>query len=519
MWPFNSKKKNVIQTDTAQTAFLRREYSAHPSRGLTPPILARLLESAEQGDMTAQAQLAEDMEEKDAHLFAELSKRKRAILALNWDISAPGIGKRNTKRITELFEEIPDFEDLLLDMMDGLLKGYSCLELEWKNTGGLWIPTAHYRPADWFVTTPEEKGTLLLRSQNIYHTPRGETINAEPLIPGGWITHIHKSKSGWLPRAGLVRVLAWPYLFKNYSVRDLAELLEIYGIPIGLGQYPHGATAEEKTTLLNALTDIGHNARGIIPEGMAINFLSEAKGNVDPFQFMIEWCDKAISKAIVGGTLSTDSSGGTKTNALGNIHERALWELTISDARQIAGTITRDLLAPIAAFNGLNIGAARFIFDTGETDDINQFSTGLQALVQSGLGPHIPVSWVTERLGIPAPTQGEPVLQAPMPAPAPAPAPELLRAGLKAGPELPPMPVAPDRMRERLGREMAALMPTALGPIEELLEQSNSLEEFRDGLDGLFPGMNREDRIALLEQAIAAAMLAGMWDVENENAD
>jgi hypothetical protein len=74
-------------------------------------------------------------------------------------------------------------------------------------------------------------------------------------------------------------------------------------------------------------------------------------------------------------------------------------------------------------------------------------------------------------------------------------------------------------MRERLGREMAALMPTALGPIEELLEQSESLEQFRDGLDGLFPGMNRDDRIALLEQAIAAAMLAGMWDVENENAD
>jgi hypothetical protein len=81
------------------------------------------------------------------------------------------------------------------------------------------------------------------------------------------------------------------------------------------------------------------------------------------------------------------------------------------------------------------------------------------------------------------------------------------------------MPIAPDKMRERLGREMAGLMPEALGPIEALLAQSESLEEFRDGLDGLFPGMNRDDRVALLEQAITAATLAGMWDVENESAD
>ncbi len=61
------------------------------------------------------------------------------------------------------------------------------------------------------------------------------------LRPFGWISHTGKAKSGYLSRTGLIRVLAWPYLFKNYSVRDLAEFLEIYGLPLRVGKYPDGA--------------------------------------------------------------------------------------------------------------------------------------------------------------------------------------------------------------------------------------------------------------------------------------
>ncbi|WP_308197178.1 phage portal protein family protein, partial [Achromobacter xylosoxidans] len=39
-------------------------------------------------------------------------------------------------------------------------------------------------------------------------------------------------RSGYIARTGLFRVLAWPWLFKNFAVRDLAEFLEIYGLPL-----------------------------------------------------------------------------------------------------------------------------------------------------------------------------------------------------------------------------------------------------------------------------------------------
>ncbi|WP_250636879.1 phage portal protein family protein [Pseudomonas aeruginosa] len=81
-----------------------------------------------------------------------------------------------------------------------------------------------------------------------------------------------------MARSGLFRVLAWPYLFRHYATSDLAEMLEIYGLPIRLGKYPPGTADEEKATLLRAVTGLGHAAAGIIPETMAIDFQQAAPG-------------------------------------------------------------------------------------------------------------------------------------------------------------------------------------------------------------------------------------------------
>ena len=93
--------------------------------------------------------------------------------------------------------------------------------------------------------------------------------------------------------------LVWHFLFKNYSVRDLAEFLEIYGLPVRLGKYPEGATEKEKATLLQAVLSIGHNAGGIIPRGMEIEFQNAASGQADPFVVMMDWCERSMSKAIL----------------------------------------------------------------------------------------------------------------------------------------------------------------------------------------------------------------------------
>lgn len=233
------------------------------------------------GDLVAQAELAEDMEEKDAHLQSELGKRRSALLTVDWQIQPPVNASAAEIRDAEMLEEILRdatwFDDCIFDATDAILKGFSCQEIQWEPNliGGLkLIRNVQWRDPAWFMTPTEQRNSLRLRD--------GSVTGIE-LQKFGWITHIAKAKTGYLSRIGLVRTLVWPFLYKNYSARDFAEFLEIYGLPMRLGKYPEGATPTEKNTLLRAVMSIGHNAGGIIPRGMEIEFQNAADGDSSSF--------------------------------------------------------------------------------------------------------------------------------------------------------------------------------------------------------------------------------------------
>ena len=154
---------------------------------------------------------------------------------------------------------------------------------------------------------------------------------------------------------------------------------------------------------------IGHNAAGIIPDGMSIEFEEAAKGSQEPFEAMITWCERTQSKAILGGTLTSQADGKSSTHALGNVHNEVRHDLLVADARQLAGTITRDLIYPMVALNKGQVDPRRLprlAYDTRETEDFTRFADALPKLV--GVGMPIPQAWVSEKLAIPKPQDDEP---------------------------------------------------------------------------------------------------------------
>lgn len=523
------KTESLAQPQTAHYSHLQRELQTHPTRGLTPSKLASILDQAEQGDLLAQFDLYEDMEEKDGHIAAELGKRRRALL-VEWSVVPPDnpspVEKRNAELLAEMVGEIPDFEDVLFDVTDAIGKGFSCCELEWHKPGKYWVPkTITHRPQSWFTVHRGYRQELRLRSNTTV-----DGIVGEPLNPFGWITHVHKAKSGYLERTAMFRQLVWPYLFKNYSVGDLAEFLEIYGLPVRIGKYPSGASEKEKMTLLRALVGIGHNAAGIIPSGMELDFLDAATGDPKAFELMITWCERTQSKVILGATLTSGSDGKSSTNALGNVHNEVRKDLRDSDIRQACSTITRDLLYPMAALNGLAPEGVRrcpvFKLDVGETEDIKAYAEALPKLVDIGF--EIPAQWAQERVGIPQPENGERVLRAPAAmvwqpdvAAATGRVPYSTRfQGVAAAAGQAPadqQPASPQgAMRPRLA---AAIRPRAaawVDKIRELVQSAATLEEIRDGISALDPDMSLDDYAAAMAEALAAAQLAGRYEVLQE---
>lgn len=407
---FNKDQLTQSQTENRSMTAYGAEFE-HPAIGLTPLKVHALLTQAEAGNMNAMLALFEDMEERDLHLLAEMSKRKRTVAKLDWSIKAPKNADANEQKYTEVISElmgiIENFEDIITDSLDAIGKGFSCHELHWVREGNVWlINDMQWHVPQRFTIDPFNQRELLLAGNGL-----GDD---EPLWENAWLVHTHKAKSGYLVRGGLHRALVWSYVFKNYSVRDLAEFLEIYGLPLRLGTYPAGATDGEKLTLLRAVMEIGHRAAGIIPQGMMIDFKEAAKGSSDPFMDMIKWCEMSQSKAILGGTLTSQADGKSSTNALGKVHEETRLEIRDSDAKQLASSISRDVIGALMRINYPNVSPRRypkFVFDLAETEDIGVYSEALPKLV--GIGMQIPAPWAHKRLGIPMVSGDEPVLAVP----------------------------------------------------------------------------------------------------------
>lgn len=504
--PFQLPDLEEQQTESnAKLAQLHNHYGDHPSSGLTPAKIARILKAAERGDLIAQCELAEDMEEKDAHIQSELGKRRLAMQGVDWNITPPpdasAAEKRDAEMIEALLRSATWLDEAVFDSGDAILKAFSNQELKWDREGNEhYIADAEWRDPSWFQINPEKRNQLTLRDGS---------HEGEQLQSFGWISHISKSKSGYLARNGLARVLAWPFLFKNYSVRDLAEFLEIYGLPIRLGKYPTGASEREKLTLLRAVMSIGHNAGGIIPKGMDVEFENAADGGSDPFMAMIGWCERSESKAILGGTLTSQADGKSSTNALGNVHNEVRKEIRDADLKSLANTLTRDVVYPLYVLNGRSYTSPRrvprFEFDLNEAEDLEQFVTPLKGLVE--LGMRIPTGWVNEKTKIPEATEGEAVLTLPAVQPAPVALAAQGLAVLNADQHEPLEQIESD-LRDQ------SITDDVIDQIRQLVESAEDFTQLKEQLLALQldPGKQAET----IKEALVMANLLGRYELVDE---
>lgn len=406
-------KPNKTQVDDLDRDQMPTYYESN-ARTITPVQLKRLLDDADKGDISAMHALFFEMEEQDGHIFAEMQKRRNAILTLEWSIKSvknpTPAEEKQAEFIRDYLENISNIDSLLLDLSDGIGAGFSAIAMTWDYSDGKLLPYKFdWEPQSHFKYDIQTNEFRLLTPGN---------FEGEALWPDTWIIHRHKVKSGAQARSGLFRVLAWIFALKNFSVLDFAEFLELYGLPIRIGKYPEGTTQANRRILLNALASIGHNAAGIMPESMNVELINAALGSEDPYLAMIELCEKWISKIILGGTLTSQADGKTSTNALGNVHNEVRHDILISDAKQIAQTITMQLIGPVLQKNFPDVNLGRlpyFEFDTREKKDL---SLVVQTFDQARNIAPIKADEFYEQTGFSKPSEDDEVLQASHTAPA-----------------------------------------------------------------------------------------------------
>lgn len=512
-WGQPLDKLAIKAPQTSRISALANEYLTSSLSGLTPARLVAALQDADAGNLIAQHRIFADMEERDAHLAAEMNKRKLALLGLDWRIEPPRNATAAEKAHAEWLDEVlrdavDPVEDLILALMDAVGHGFAAVEYEWRSEGGEYLPSFHPRPQEWFQLSTNRRAIHV----------RNATADGEALAQFGWCFHTHgKAKTGYMGRMGLYRVLAWPFIYKAYAIGDFAEFLETFGLPIITGKYFAGASDEEKASLLRAVTALGHDARAIMPADMEIEIATAStSGSRSAHLEMVDWADRALSKGILGQTMSADAQASGMGSGNAQLHGEVRQDILEADAREIAGTLTRDLLYPLIALNRGGIDSLRrcprFVFDTGEAEDIKLMADSLPPLVAAGL--QIPVSWAHDKLRIPLPAEGEAVLATHNRTPPTEPAPAALAALVAKPGNLLGRPQAEDV--DSLARAGQPSVDAMLDVVLQLVEAAPDLASLQTALVDLYGGLDTEALTRLMAAAMALAELKGMDAVRTE---
>lgn len=497
------------ETREVAAVSLRDRWSTYPSHGLTPERLASIFRAADQGDVSRQAEMFMEMEEKDGHLASQFSIRKLAIQGLAYDLQ-PGAEDARADKAAEFCGEVLaglDFEDLVLDLLDAVAKGYSLAEILWDVSAG----QASVSKVQWI----EAKKVTFWNSV----TPRVLTEAApaagEDLAPWKFVYHRYKARSGMDTRAGVLRTCAWMYLFKNYAVKDWVAFSEIYGQPFRIGKYDQSAGKDEKEALLAAVRSIGSDAAGIISRNTEIEFKEAIRtSSVDIYERLCRFCDEQVSKAILGQTLTSEASGagGSGSRALGQVHADVRQDILQADAKALAKTLRHQLLRPLVGFNfGWETPVPAFSFAIEEPEDLKAVAETIEV---AGRLIDVSQEWVAERLKMPLRKPDETPLKAAAPA---APGPLALKATIAKEPapaatSASEEPHPADVLTGRLASAAEGHLADWLAPVRELLGRATSLEEFRDGLVDLFAGLDPAGLANAMAQALAVAELAGRFD-------
>lgn len=91
---------------------------------------------------------------------------------------------------------------------------------------------------------------------------------------------------------------------------------------------------------------------GVIPAGMSLEFEAAANGQSDQFMAMIAWGERAISRAILGGILTSEAEDKGAIS-LGEVHNAMRKEIRNADLRRLSRTFNRDPIYLLLALNSL----------------------------------------------------------------------------------------------------------------------------------------------------------------------
>lgn len=457
------------------------------TRGFVSPV--QLLQPADTvltgrggGDLRLYAELL-----RDDQVQSTWGQRQLAVVSAEWEVEAGGPGAQDKAAADFLREQLQAirFDRATKGMLYGIFYGYAVAECLWGRDGRhVTLDDIKVRNRRRFrfdgagrlrmLTASNLEGELL-PDRKFWHFSTGADHDDEPY------------------GQGLGHWLYWPVFFKRNGLRLWLVFLDKFGQPTAKGTFPQSATEAQKQRLLQALQAVHSDSGVAIPEGMQIELIEAARSGTADYTSLYDRMDRAITKVVLGHTGSSESAPGRLGGE--DMAGEVRGDIVKADADVVCESFNQSVVRWLTEWNYPGARPPRVWRRMTLPEDLNRLAERDERVSRLGYRPSL--AYVQERYG----------------------------DGWEVDNRPPAMPLGfaerddqsalrrSDMMTDRLEREAEPAMTAMMEPVRRLVASAGSMEEIRNGLLNLYEDMPADQLAQVMQQAIAAAELAGRDDV------
>lgn len=267
----------------------------------------------------------------DPQLNAAIQQRKMQVQQMDYEIDHdPNYERREEAK--EFFKLLP-VRNMINEMLDAVLFGYSVLEIYWDLVDGKIIPVdVKAKPQEWFIYNIDNELLLRKNEGGAYLFEEGDKLPPFKFI-------IIRNQPSYNNPYGtkLLQKCYWPVTFKRSTIEYWQTMVEKYGMPFLIGYYPSAATEAEKQELLESLNEMVENNTTVIDEAFVdkLKIFESPKFDIGQiYEYLVKHHNAEISKAVLSVTLTIDT-GQSGSYKLGEVHQTMLEYIGLTDKKLV----------------------------------------------------------------------------------------------------------------------------------------------------------------------------------------
>lgn len=451
----------------------------------------------------------------DPHTAACEQSRKSGTLSHEWMLQADE-SDTFADVVRQRLEQLNVYA-LMEDILEAPFYGFQPLEIVWEVQNNFILPaTIVGKPAHWFLFDLDSQ--LRLKTKE-------SPLEGIELPPYRFLTVQHRRTYINPYGTAILARVWWAQFFKRNVQRFWNTFTEKFGTPFVVLKHEFQNDQKKLDALVGSVVDMVQDAVIALPLGAE----ADIKGvggtmNADMYKEFLNFCNAEISKAILGQTLSTETSTTGGSYAATKAHLEVRKEIIEADKRLVEQTMNRL----IAWMYQLNVGENAVIpkFVLYETTDVDKVLAERDKILFD-TGIRFTKSYYVERYGL---KEKDFEITEPLVAPA-QPAPTLLAPltpvkGDSGGGKInfAASGLSADIVQDALD---AAVMKTSAGewlrqaqgliaPVAALIKNASSFADVQKGLVKTFAAMDSKRLTERLQAQLTLIDILGAKSVEDE---